>query len=293
MDVIQFRVRHPDGRVDHLVTESARVLIGTGSHCEVRLPVGAARVEHVAIQSTPAGWRAVARSFDPVPKLDGVDFNEAPVLGDCVITIDRTRVEVSPAAGVGAGDAPILKKKGKGNVRVFVYLALGLCGWMAMYSAKAHQKTAAAEPKEVPALWTAEPAKCSQNSAEPALATASAHRELALAKEERSPFHPEDGVEAVTLYENASACLRVAGRDAEADQATADAQRLRTDMVDRFRVHRLRLQRALAVEEWDLAQHESAVLLSFVPAATGPYVAWLANTRRRLQLRHGSKGEKK
>ena len=293
MDVIKFHVRHPDGRVDHLVTESPRVLIGTGSHCEVRLPVGSARVEHVAIQATPAGWRAVARSFDPIPKLDGVDFNEAPVLGDCVITIDQTRVEVSPSLGAGAGDAPILKQKSKGNVRVFLYLGLGLCAWLAMYSAKAHQKTAATEPKEVPALWSSDPAKCSQSSAEPALATGSAHLDLALAKEERSPFHPEDGVEAVTLYENASACLRVAGRDAEADQASADARRLRADMTDRFRVHRLRLQRALAVEEWDLAQHESAVLLSFVPSASGPYVAWLSNTRRRLQLRHGSKGDKK
>ena len=53
MDLIRFRIRHPAGRVDELVTESVRILIGTGSHCEIRLPVGTARVEG-------SDWRAQA-----------------------------------------------------------------------------------------------------------------------------------------------------------------------------------------------------------------------------------------
>jgi hypothetical protein len=294
MDVIQFRVRHPDGRVDVLVTESARVLIGAGSHCEIRLPVGAARVEHVAIQATPAGLRAIARSFDPVPKLDGVEFNEVPLLGPCVITIDQTRIDVTPSTGPGGADHAVPRVKGQRNARVYLYLVLGAACWLAMYTAKARQKGTPAEPTDVPALWPASSAEtCPQTATDSALATANARRDLAVAKEERSPFHPEDGVSAVSLYQSAEACFRVAGQDEDADQVLAQGARLRRDMTDRFREHRLRLQRALAVEEWDVAQHESGVVLAFVPAATGDYVEWLSNTRRRLQLRYGTKGDKK
>jgi len=293
MDVIQFRVRHPDGRVDTLVTEAPRVLIGAGSHCEIRLPIGAARVEHVAIQSTPAGWRASARSLDPVPRLDGVEFTEAPVLGDCVIMIDQTRIDVAPSTGPGGTDRTVTQVKAKRSVRVYLYLALGLACWVGLYAARPRAKTSTQEPEDVPALWPVGAAEtCPQTGPEPALAAAGARLDLAVAKEERSPFHPEDGLAAVTLYQSAEACFRVAGHDADAEQVVAEGKRLRRDMTDRFREHRLRLQRALAVEEWDVAEHESGVLLAFVQSATGDYATWLSNTRRRLQLRHGTSGSR-
>ncbi|HEX3771480.1 MAG TPA: hypothetical protein VHV30_11465 [Polyangiaceae bacterium] len=292
MDVINFRVRHPAGKVDVLVTEAAKVLIGAGSHCEIRLPVGAARVEHVVIQMTPAGWRASARSFDPAPKLDGVEFTEAPILGPCVITIDETRIEVAPSTGPGDSAASVKQVKAKRNIRVYLYLALGLAAWLALYSARPKGRTTAAEPA-LPALWPAETTeRCPQIAPEPALAAANARLDMAVAKEERSPFHPEDGLSAVGFYRAAEACYRAAGHDADADQVVAAGERLRQSMSEQFREHRLRLKRALAVEEWDIAVHESGILIAFLQSTPGDYVTWLSNTRRKLQIQYGGKAKK-
>jgi hypothetical protein len=291
MDGIRFRIRHPDGRAHELFTETPRVLIGSGSHCELRLPIGEARVEHVVIQSTPAGWRAVARSLDPVPRLDGVEFTEVPVGGECVIAIGQIRIDVAPFATAG-GDQPVRRDKARRNPRIYLYLALGVACSLALLAAGARTKASATEPNDVPELWSSVAQKCPQTTAEPALALANTRLDLAIAKRERSPFHPEDGVSGVSLYESAEACFRVAGRDTDAVEAAASAERMRGEMIDRFRDHRLRLQRALATEQWGAAERESGILLSFFSSGPNEYVTWLANLRRRLQLRYGSKGKK-
>ena len=42
MSGLEFRIRHPDGRSEELVVDSDRVLIGSGAHCEIRLPAAEA-----------------------------------------------------------------------------------------------------------------------------------------------------------------------------------------------------------------------------------------------------------
>ncbi|MCL2447563.1 MAG: hypothetical protein FWD17_01310 [Polyangiaceae bacterium] len=292
MDVLRIRVGHADGRVEELVTEAPRVLIGTGSHCEIRLPIGTARVEHVLIQSSPAGWRATARSFDPAPTLDGVEFNEVPIRGDGVIGIGRTRIELFPFT-TADGVRSVTRTSSTGNSRVFLYVALGVAAWFALRMMAPQARSVAREPAKVPALWGTAVASCPQTAREAALAAANARVTLALTKRERSPFRPDDGVAAVPLYESAAACFRIAGRPDDAADATAAASALRQELSDEFQVHRLRLQRALASEEWLAADHEIGALLGFLPADGGEYVNWLSNLRRKLQLQYGSKRKAK
>jgi hypothetical protein len=288
MDLIRFRIRHPAGRVDELVTESVRILIGTGSHCEIRLPVGTARVEHVFIEATPVGWRAIARSFDPAPTLDGAPFTEAPILGECVIAIGPTRIDVAPTGAPQHGEGRP-RVGGRSHRRIQAYLALGLVGWIALYFGRGHALESSAEPREVPSPWRSSTESCPALDPEQALATASARLALAVAKEERSPFHPEDGVTAVTLYGIADACFRAAGHNDEAADVAASAARLRREVSDQVRVGRLRLRHALASEEWAVAEHESGVLLALLSSRGGEYVAWLSNLRRKLQVKYGSR----
>jgi hypothetical protein len=292
MAAIRFRVRHGSGEPQELFTETPGVRIGSGSHCEIRLPMGTARVEHVFIEHTPTGLRALARSVDPVPKLDGVEFTEAPIRGEVTITIGSTRIEVIPAEGTSPSEAGAVPA-GRRNPRIYVYLALGVACFLALVAARPRAKVPTPEPREVPALWDArERASCPEAAAEEARAIGNTRFDLAVAKQERSPFHPEDGVAAVSYFESAAACFRTADRGADADFAQTRADRLRGDMVDRFRNHRLRLARALATEQWSLAEHESGVLLSFLPPTPSDYSTWLSNLRRRLSLQYGSKGKK-
>jgi hypothetical protein len=253
MPAIRFRVRHAEGNVQELFTETPCVLLGSGSHCEIRLPIGTARVEHVFIENTPTGLRAVARSVDPVPKLDGVEFTEAPIRAECTLTIGATRIDVIPSEGIGPADG-IVRAAGPRNPRIYVYLALGAACSLALIAARPKPRSTSPEPHDVPHLWdTAQKATCPAAGADEAVAQANAKFDLAVAKQERSPFHPEDGVAAVTYFQVAEACFRAADQGPDADESAARSARLSADMVDRFHSHRMRLSRALATEQWSLA----------------------------------------
>jgi hypothetical protein len=308
MDAIRFRVRHADGRVEEVLTESPQVLIGSGAHCDVRLPVGQARVEHVMIQSTPAGTRATARSFSPPPRLDDVEFTDVAILGESVLLIDNTRIEVLPSNGEAVHGLAHRPKRSR-NLRLYAYALIGVLasGWIAM--AGSARKDSVAEPALVPSLWTATFDKCPQIDPDQARASATARLSLAVSKQERSPFHPEDGVAAVPLYRTAEACFRAASMSPEAADAAEEADRLQRGMTEEFRLHRMRLQRAMAIQDWTSAEHETGVLLSFLPSLRAPgdpspaapgadairagrrddYTGWLSSLRRKLQISYGSK----
>ena len=119
-------------------------------------------------------------------------------------------------------------------------------------------------------------------------------------KRERSPFHPEDGVLAVPLYELAAACFHVAGKPDEEREAVATAAQLKASVVDEFRMHQVRLQYALKVKDWKMAQGEVRTLRDYAATAEaleGPsqretragYAVWLSNLDRKIELTHGGK----
>jgi hypothetical protein len=288
METIRFGVTHANGRIEELLTESAQVLVGSGAHCEIRLPIDQARVEHVLIQSTPAGLRAIARAFDPPPRLDGAEFAQAPILGRAVLVIGETRIEVSPSTSEAARGA-VPRAQASRNPRLLAYLALGAAGVVTMLAARGKGGDHTPEPIATPALWGSTVDHCAQAAPDQALAAARARLSLAIAKQERSPFHPEDGVAAVPLYEGAAACFRVAGRDGDAAEAAGNAEHLRHTVTEEFREHRIRLRRAMALQEWPIAVHESGVLLTFLPSGGSDYATWLSNLRRKLQLQYESK----
>jgi hypothetical protein len=286
MNFVRFCIHHPDGRLEELTTESTQVLIGCGAHCDIRLSVEEARVEHVLLLITPAGLRATARSLDPPPKLDGADFTEVAIRRDAVLLIEHTRIEVSPSS-TPAHEA-VRSHRGRTHARRYAIVAMGVFACAILIAARVRPEESMAEPKAVPPLWSGTPPACPQPSAEQAAAVAGERLSLALAKEERSPFHPEDGVAAVPLYRVAEACFQVASDRSAADEARASADRVKRQMEEQFRAHRLRLQRSLALQHRRVALRESRILMSFLSSGEGEYVTWLSNLRRKLQLSEGS-----
>jgi hypothetical protein len=174
------------------------------------------------------------------------------------------------------------------NQRTYAVLVLGAVALAAMFALRRPLEDTAAKSPAAPTLWRATVEGCPEQSREEAEALAAERLRLAVAKHERSPFHPEDGVAAIPLYEAAAACFRKAARNAEADEAAADARQLKQQLEDEFRAHSLRLQRALALENWKWAERESAVLSAFVTGGGTEYADWLSNLRRKIQLSYGS-----
>jgi hypothetical protein len=290
VDAVHFKIRHFDGRVEELTAESPTVLIGTGSHCEIRLPIGQARVEHVLIQATPAGLRAAARSFDPPPTLDGVEFTQVPLTGQCDLVIGKTTIHVSPSTG-SLVDGLASGGTAARNPRLYAYVVFGLLACGLMIAARGKGRSPLREPATVPSLWNAAADRCPQADPDEAFATATARLDLALAKRERAPFHPEDGVAAVPLYEVAAACFRAAGSMEDAEDAAAASRDLQRRLREEFREHRVRLQRALVQQEWPRAEREAAVVSTFLVNAPGEYSDWLANLRRKLRITEGGKSK--
>jgi hypothetical protein len=147
-----------------------------------------------------------------------------------------------------------------------------------------HGAAPAPQAAVAPALWSAPATSCPQAAPPQALALAAERETVAEGKRERRPFHVQDGVAAVTLFETASACF-AAGGNADAAAASArSAKDLRAKVQEDYHAHQVRLEHALLVNDSVVAQREVKVLRAFTETASGPYVVWLSNLDRQLQL---------
>lgn len=286
MTVLRFDIRHAEGRTESLLLDADRVLIGTGAHCEIRLPLDQGAVEHVALEVAGGIVRAQARAFEPQATINGVPFMEAQLAPDGVLVIGRTEFRVAPAAA-GEGEQVVKKAAQKTSPLTYllVLIALPLAGYVILAddSSDAQAKAAPVAPE----LWGPPETKCPQSDPAKALAFARDKRGVAEGKRERRPFHVQDGVGAVPIFETTAACLRLAGDSEGADDSTAAAQALRRQVAEDYRTHRVRLDHALSVDDWKTAQHEVRMLLAFTDGKQGDYVTWLSILDRRLRLQHG------
>lgn len=285
MRTLKFQIRLHTGQVDQLSMEAERVLIGSGAHCEIRLPVDQARVEHVLIELGPAGIFARALNFDPPPTINNIPFQQAPLPPGAMLGVGGCQIYVEVVEGA-AGTATGPKKK----TSPMMYIAMAIIVPVGMYTILAEDPVEGqkASPKQAPELWQAPVASCPYTGGQ-ALAFAREKMAVADAKRERRPFHVQDGVQAVPTYEAAAVCFRAGGDNASGTLAEESAKFLRRDITDDFRTRRVRLDHALVVEDYVSAQKEVRVLLQFTEGKSGDYVTWLSTLDRKLKLKVGAK----
>jgi hypothetical protein len=146
---------------------------------------------------------------------------------------------------------------------------------------------------EAPALFAEAAARCPAPSGE--VTTFQANRLLRTAqlKAERSPFYVRDGVDAVAHFEQAAACFEVLGRARDRVSAQRAAGLLRTALTNDFHARRVRLERFLAREKYEEAQHEVSVLQAFVGSDASEYAQWLLAVERELTVRFAAAAEQK
>ena len=286
MRTLKFQIRQHTGQVDQLSMEAERVLIGSGAHCDIRLPVDQARVEHVLIELGPAGIFARALNFEPPPTINNIPFQQAPLppgamlgVGGCQIHVELTEGAPGTVGGPKKKPSPIV------YLAVAIIVPLGLYTILVDDAGEAGPK---ASPKQAPELWQAAVAACPYSGSQ-ALAFAREKMAVADAKRERRPFHVQDGVQAVPTYEAAAVCFRAGGDSGSGNLAEESAKFLRRDITDDFRTRRVRLDHALTVEDYVSAQKEVRVLLQFTEGKSGDYVTWLSNLERKLKLKAGTK----
>ena len=95
MGIIQFDIRHPDGRRESIVVEGERAMIGSASHCDVRLPMDQAAYEHVLIESLSGTLRAEAKADHPPATINNMPLSASALSADSVLGIGRIRLFVT------------------------------------------------------------------------------------------------------------------------------------------------------------------------------------------------------
>lgn len=285
MSVLRFQIQHSNGRQEQVTVEAERALIGSGAHCEIRLPLDQAAVEHVLIQVGAGGVFAQALNFEPAPMIGGVPFTQAPLPADAVLGINQTQMLVSTVGEVVGGAGP--KKSGKTNPMLIVAAMAGasLAAWMFLDTDDNQTRV---EPQEYPKLWDSATTTCEKAPSE-ALAYANDRRVIADGKRERRMFHVKDGVDAVPLYETAAACYEKAGDKQDADAARDIANQLRKELDDDYRTHRMRLQHAMGVKDLETARKEVRTLIEMTEGKEGPYVSYLHIIERDLKQKLGGR----
>jgi hypothetical protein len=288
MRVLKFQTRLPTGQVEQLSIENERVLIGSGAHCEIRLPLAEARVEHVLIELGPAGVFARALSFEPPPMINNVPFTQAPLPPGSVLGISGTQIYVEVQEGNQNQAGLQANEKKKSPVMLIALLLMIPAGGYLFLGTDDATSARDEQRPQPPELW-APPSPACPHARDRAEAISYARDRMAAAdaKRERRPFHVQDGIQAVPIYEMAAACFK-AGADAPSGNlADESAKYLRREMTDDFRMRRVRLDHALSIEDYVSAQKEVRVLLQFVEGKQGEYVTWLSNLDRKLKLKIG------
>jgi hypothetical protein len=286
MRLLKFQTRYPTGQVEQLSVETERVLIGSGAHCEIRLPLDQARVEHVLLEAHPQGLFVRALSFEPPPTINNVPFTQAPLPPGAVLGVGATQIYVEATEGQGQGQSAE-KKKGSSKITLLAMLIMLPAAYMLFFDDEDLSGQTRQTTKAPPELWAAPITQCPHQGAQ-ALAFARERMAVADAKRERRPFHVQDGVQAVPVYETAGACFRVGGDGASAKLAEDAAQFLRREMNDDFRTRRVRLEHSLNTQDYVSAQKEVRVLLQFVEGKQHEWVTWLQNLDRQLKLKVGA-----
>jgi hypothetical protein len=280
MGLLKFDIRYPNGHRELTVVEGERALVGSASHCEVRLPMDQAAYEHLVIEVSAGTVRAEARASQPPATINGMPLTTSAVTPDAMLGAGNVRIFVQYEDDSRTGEAHI-NDKGDSSplVRIVALVMIPLAGYMLLAEP---DEDFGDVPAQEPQLFSSQAAVCNQADPTQALVSARDKQDQAFGKRERMPFAARDGIAAVSLFDTAAACYQLGGDVPQAEQAKESAQQLRETLIRDFRTRRLRLTRMLAVEDYELAAHDVQALQALTQGKAGPFVNWLADVKRQL-----------
>jgi len=283
MGIIQFDIRHPNGQRERAVVEGQRALIGSGAHCDVRLPVDQSAYEHVLIEAVGSTLRAEAKSQQPPATLDGLELVASAVPADAVLGVGDTRLYVSFVAD--AFDSPQVARKQSGTSPLLALALIPVFGALTYLLFWDNTGKIAPPPAQIQPLFSEAQVACPQQDPTRALAFAEEQLEVAEGKHERLPFAIEDGVLAVGLYRLAASCFRSGGDAARAGDTERTATLLEQELSDEYRARRLRLSHLLSVEDYEPAAKDVTVLRALTGERKGRYFDWLSEVAEQLKTK--------
>lgn len=244
----------------------------------MRLAANQAAFEHVAVEDQPGGPILRSLATAPPTTLDGALLAVRALGHSATLDIGATQVRVSRAVV-----AVETKSRRMSGAMVAKLAVVGvLVGAIVMVS-RSRQDEPSAAPPRMPELFAKAAEDCPRADHAEARAVAEDQRAIADGARERSPFDPHEARSAVRSYEIAAACYRAAQLPDASEDAAQSARRMREETTLDFRARRVRLERVLAVKDYELAAKDVAVLRALTDGQQGEYPRWLASVAQEIK----------
>ena len=270
-----------DGTLERQLLEGDQITVGRSPTAGI--PIVDARglePEHLMVAPRADGcWVAVAQGA-PAVQVGGETFQHGMLAWGSEIAIGGLRLKVTDKLPKETKDPS--EKKVSAPIMIAFFIIIPLVGWLLLADDDAAlDSTPAADPPE---LFDAQ-VPCETGGGGTARHGGDRAAEAAIAKQERYPFHAQDGVEAVILYQRAYSCYRSLNATEQAAAMERERQALQARIEEDFRTHRLRLRRAVEQGRHPDALLETRSLINLVEHREGhAYLLWLRDFERQLQL---------
>lgn len=288
--ILKLSLRHDDGTRQELSVDAAQALIGSGSHCEIRLPAEDAAVEQLLLSVDGSGIFGQVRSMERPVTLNGVPFVEGRLVSDGMLRIGRVEIFVSLVESAVARSASAAKKGSSGSPAIYAMAVVGFpLGFYLLLGQKNADGALPTEVEPPPLFAAASATRCPETAPEAAVAFGGQELRRAETARERAPFSGQDAVGAVNAFQRASACFTRGEAPERATDAAKQGERLKETVELDFHVHRVRLERALATKSYEEARTEVRLLLSYVGRKGNPYSSWLTSLDRQIELKFAGK----
>ena len=270
-----------DGTLERQRIEGEQATVGRSPAAAIPIPDARnLEPEHFLIAPRPDGcWVAVAQGAATPVRVRGEPFQQGMLAWGTEIEVGNLRLKVTDELPKEKKDPG--EKKVSAPVLIAMFLIFPLVGWLLLSDdTSGIDATPAAPPPEI----FGEAPSC------PASGGNTRHRadqdaEAAIAKSERYPFNSQDGVQAVERYRRAEACYRALGASTEAGVMAQEGELMQGRIEEDYRTHRLRLERSLEQGRLPDALLETRALRQLLQhKPTDPYVLWLQQLERQLQL---------
>lgn len=273
---LRFSIERAGVPPEVLEVDAPRALVGSGAHCEVRLGAHEAAPEQLLVRCTRRGLEAVCCGAPAAALLDEAPFVRGAIadgarfsIGDCGVRVERVGSPGAPSRTPGSSRLSVLVL-GVASLAAFIALLLDPAGAGSI-----------APPPHRPSLWEPSDAQpCARSASDQARELAQMHWQAALMKQERSPYHLEDALAAVSLFQRAQACFERAADAAAAGRAEREFQRLLRELEADYHRRRVLLERAIEQSDWRTAAREANALQRLLGGLHAEYTAWLSNVER-------------
>jgi hypothetical protein len=253
---------------------AAPVTLGSGPSSDLRVPESSGLLErHLLLTPSDAGVTvAVGNHATGALIYHGQELREALVpWGDEAYVANLRLGFVSRGAEAGRSSTLLL-------LTPVLLLLIGMAAF-----ADGEPEIDPTASVEAPSL-AGPPASCREPDPARAGPRAKEAERAAHAKMQRSAFVTREGLEALDLLAESSACFRTAGLEPEAARVEAEHRAWSERLNDDYAAARLRLRLALAEERPEGALgavRELEALLAARPSS--PYTEWLTELRRKLE----------